>query len=280
MAILALSNSNNGLYCSKWKFNFENILKKENFPIKDNSILFKNDNLADIQNLTCVKFLKNFEILTFGTNNAKLKIVKLKDNYANIELVQEIKLKDDSVCVNNIIEYNKNKTLIIADEKHILVFEKNENDNNYNTYIEKKDINTGNKTYIIKIDEHTLAAFICPNIIKFYTVDNYEFKETIINDIKSDINLNNQKQFKMMNLIGKNNNILAVCSNEHSIYMIDINEKKLIKNCIFEGYNNNFISILKLYDDYTLLFDSTNNLIITQIQMKEEKCEDLKFISR
>ena len=124
-----------------------------------------------------------------------------------------------------------------------------------------------------------MAAFICPNIIKFYTVDNYEFKEIILNEIKSDINSNNQKQFKMMNIIGKNNNILAVCSNEHSIYMIDINEKKLIKNCIFEGYNNNFISILKLYDDYTLLFDSTNNLIITQIQMKEEKCEDLKFIS-
>ena len=36
---------------------------------------------------------------------------------------------------------------------------------------------------------------------------------------------------------------------------------------------------MKLYDDYILLLDSTNNLILTQIQMKEEKVEDLKFVS-
>ena len=312
ISLLAMSNSNNGLYCSKWKINEQlpinppQIDKNLGMPIgmvetinqqppppplaiiispnlasvlkKENSIVFNNNNLADIQNLTCLNILKENEVFCFGTNNAKLKIIKLKDNFSNIELIQEINLKNDSVCVNSIVQYNQNKTLIISDEKHILVFENNEEDINFSTYIEKKDINTGNKTYIIKIDEHTLAAFIYPNIVKFYNINNYEFGETVINDIKADINLNNQKQFKMMNLIGKNKNILGICSNEHSIYLIDINEKKLIKNCTFEGYNNNFVSIIKYYEDYVLLLDSSNNLILTQLP-KKEKIEDLNFVA-
>ena len=277
ISVLALSNSNNGLYCSKWKYKFDNTFKIEEYLKKENSVLFDNNKLADIQNITCLKIMKNNEFLCFGTNNAKLKIIKLKDNYSNIELIQELALKGDSVCINNIVEFNNNKTLITSDEKHILVFEKNEEDNNYNTYNEKKDINTENKTYILKVDEHTLAAFIYPNIIKFYNIDNYEFKETVINEIKSDINLSDQKQFKMMNLIGKNNNILGVCSNEHSIYLIDINDKKLIKNCTFEGYNNNFVSISKFNDDNVLLLDSNKNLLLCKLEMKEDKVDDLKL---
>ena len=282
LSLLAFSNSNNGLYCTQLKVNIEKIfenIKKEEMFTKENPVTFTNDNLADIQNITCLKVLKNGEIYCYGTNNSKFKIFKLKDNFGSIELVQEINLKDDSVCVNNIVEYNQNKTLIISDEKHIIVFEKNEDDNNYNTYAEKKDINTGNKTYIIKVDEHTLAAFIMPNIIKFYTVDNYEFAETVVNEITSDVNSNNQKQFKMMNIIGENNNILGVCSKEHSIYLIDINEKKLIKNCSFEGYENNFVSISKLNENKVLLLDSTNNLILAELEQNEGKIQDLKFVS-
>jgi hypothetical protein len=285
MPFLVFSNSDNGLYCSKWIYSFENIIKthkKEEILKRNKSNVFNNDNLADIQNISCLKILKNGEIYCLGTNNAKLKIVKLKDDYSNIELVQEINVKDDSTCINNIIDYNQNKNLIISDEKHIIAYEKNVDDNNYNTYAEKKVIDTGNKTYIIKLDEHNLAAFIYPNVIKLYNVDNYEFAEVaenVINEIKSDVNSNNKKQFKMMNILGENNNILGVCSNEHSIYLIDINEKKLIKNCLFEGYNDNFVSVLKFYDDYVFLLDSNNNLILAQVQFKEEKVNDLKFIS-
>ena len=278
ISFLALANSSNGLYCSKWKLILQDILKKDKeFFKKENSVMFNNDKIADIQNLTCIKSLEKSSIYCFGTNNSKLKIIKLKDNYSNIELVHEIPLKDDSVCVNSIIEYNQNKTLIISDEKHIIAFEKTD-EGGYNTYTEKKDINTGNKTYIMKIDEHTLAAFICPDIIKFYNIDNYEFTETVINEIKSEVNSNNQKQFKMMNLIGENNNILAVCSNEHSIYIIDTVEKKLIKNCVFEGYENNFVSVVKYNNDHVLLLDSTNNLILTKIEKNEDKVSDLKFV--
>ena len=279
LSIFALSYSSNGLYFSIWKLNLDILAEKDNFSSKkENSVVLNNNNLDDIQNITCLKILKQSEIIIFGTNNAKLKIIKIKDNYTNIELVQELSLKGDSSNVNNILELNQNKTIIISDEKHILVFEKNEDDNNYNTYNEKKDINTGNKTYVIKIDEQNICAFIYPNIIKFYNIDNYEFQETVINDIKSDLNCNNQKEFKMMNIIGKNNNILAVCSNEHSIYIIDIHEKKLIKNCVFEGYNDNFVSVLKLNDDYVLLMDSNNNVLLTKVQYKEEKVDDLTQI--
>ena len=278
ISFLALSNSSNGLYCSKWNLILQDILKKDKeFFKKENSVMFNNEKIADIQNLTCIKSLEKSSIYCFGTKNSKLKIIKLKDNYSNIELVHEIPLKDDSVCVNSIVEFNQNKTLIISDEKHILAFEKTD-EGGYNTYAEKKDINTGNKTYILKIDEHTLAAFIAPNIIKFYNIDNYEFAETVINEIKSDVNSNNQKQFKMMDLIGENNNILAVCSNEHSVYIIDTVEKKLIKNCVFEGYDNNFVSVVKYNNDHVLLLDSTNNLILTKIEKNEDKVSDLKFV--
>ena len=39
------------------------------------------------------------------------------------------------------------------------------------------------------------------------------------------------------------------------------------------------MSVLIFYDDYALLLDSNNNLILAQIQFKEEKVNDLKFIS-
>ena len=138
ISILALANSSNGLVCSKWKCKLDNNFKTEEFLKKENSVVFDNNKLADIQNLSCLQFLKNSEIICFGTNNAKLKIIKLIDNYANIELVQELAPKEDSVCINNIVEFNQSKTIITSDEKHILVFEKNEDDNNYNTYNEKK----------------------------------------------------------------------------------------------------------------------------------------------
>ena len=221
--------------------------------------------------------LKQNEIYCFGTNNAKLKIFKYLEDFTKIELVQDINLKNDSSCVNSIEEFNNNKTLIISDDKHILAFEKNEEDNNFNTYAEKKDIPLENKGYIIKVDEHNLAA-LTNNSLKFYNIDNYEFTETVINEIKYEINSSNQKEYKIMGIIGNENNVLGICSNEHSIYLIDINEKKLIKSCTFEGYENNFVSISKFYEDYVLLLDSTNNLILAQLQKKEEKAEDLKFV--
>ena len=279
ISVLGISNSNNGLYCSSWKVNLENESNIFDCFKKENSVLFNNDNLQDINYLTCLKMLKDNEIYCFGTNNGKFKIFKFIENYTKVELVQDIKIKDDSSCINNIVEYNNNKTLITSDEKHILVFEKNEDDNNFNTYTEKKDIALDNKAYIIKVDEHNLAALIYSNnLLKFYTIDNYEFAEIVVNEIKCEINSSNQKQYKIMGLIGSENNVLGICSNEHSIYLIDINEKKLIKNCTFEGYENNYVSISKFYDDYVLLLDSTNNFILAQIQKNEAKVEDLKFV--
>ena len=123
-----------------------------------------------------------------------------------------------------------------------------------------------------------MAAFIYPNKIKFYNVDNYEFTETTLNEIESEVNSNNQKQFKMMDLIGENNSTLIVCSNEHSVYIIDSTEKKLIKNCVFEGYDNNFVSVTKYNADHVLLLDSINNLLLVKIQKNEDKIIDLKLV--
>ena len=46
-------------------------------------------------------------------------IVKLKDNFANIELLQDIKLPES--CANNIEIFNGGQSLIVANGKKILI---------------------------------------------------------------------------------------------------------------------------------------------------------------
>ena len=151
-----------------------------------------------------------------------------------------------------------------------------------------------------------------------------------------------------MNLVGKNNDILAICSTEHNIYLINLgekeekeekinyercksnfndwfkkhsskeqNEKKQIINSEINkefdkeesiiktnenkmNYNdiisfqprkkfcigsyslnecqNNFVSIMKCYDDYILILDNTNKVIVSLIESDEEKIEKIKYI--
>ena len=205
----------------------ENKIFKDLFEIKEISKL-NNSNLNNIQNITHLIPLKDNDIYCIGTNNSKLMIIKLKDNFTNIELLQDIDMPES--CVNNIEIFNGGQSLIVANGKHILLYELKENNNNFNTYELKKDITTENDTYILKIDFNTIAAFISPNIIRFYYISNNEFiiiKE--LKDINFEISSNNQKQFKTMNLVGKDNNIIAICSNEHNVYLIDLSDKKVKK---------------------------------------------------
>ena len=133
--LLALSNSNKGLYHSYWQLKLD-IFGVKFTSEKNYSTIYNNESLADIQNITCLNILcrnESFFIIIFATNNAKLKIIRLDSGSNNIELIQELALKEDSGCINSILEFNQNKTIIISDEKHILVFEKNEDDDNYKT---------------------------------------------------------------------------------------------------------------------------------------------------
>ena len=169
--------------------------------------------------------LKKNDIFCLGTNNSKLMIIKLKDDFSSIELIQEINLPDS--CVNNIEIFNNGHILIVANGKHILAYESKEDDNDFKTYELKKDINLENNTYILKLDYERIAAFISQDIIRIYNLKNYEFINTKeINNIKCDITSANQKQYKMMNLVGKNNDILAICSNDKNIYLIELGIKK------------------------------------------------------
>ena len=200
-----------------------------------------NSNLNNIQNITHLIPLKDNDIYCIGTNNSKLMIIKLKDNFTNIELLQDIDMPES--CVNNIEIFNGGQSLIVANGKHILLYELKENNNNFNTYELKKDITTENDTYILKIDLNTIASFISPNIIRFYYISNNEFiiiKE--LKDINFEISSNNQKQFKTMNIVGKDNNIIAICSNEHNVYLIDLSDKKVKKLEInYERCSSNYV---------------------------------------
>ena len=82
---------------------------------------FNNSNINNIQNITHISPLRNNDIICLGTNNSKLLIIKLKNNFSNIELIQEINLVDP--CVNTIEIFNKGQTLLVSNEKHILLYE-------------------------------------------------------------------------------------------------------------------------------------------------------------
>ena len=247
---LYLTYSNAGVCCNS--INIAKPTEIKNDENKKEQIIFEslieineiskltNSNLNNIQNITFLNFIQKNDILCIGTNNSKLMIVKLKDNFANIELLQDIKLPES--CANNIEIFNGGQSLIVANGKHILLYELKEDNNNFNTYELKKDINTDNNSYILKIDSNNIAAFISPNIIRFYCIKNNEFFITKeLKDIKCEITSANQKQYKTMNLIGKNNDILAICSNEHNIYLIDLSIKKEKKEEIhYERCSGNF----------------------------------------
>ena len=217
---------------------------------------FDNNKLGNIQNITNLKVLRKNDLFCIGTNNSKLMIIKLKDNFSSIELVQEINLPDS--CVNNIEIFNYGRTLIVSNDKHILAYELKEDDNDFKTYELKKDINLENNTYILKIDNDRLAAFISPDIIRIYNIKNYEFivsKE--INNIKCEITSSNQKQYKLMNLVGKNNDILAICSNEKNIFLIEFRIKE-DKNGN-EEYSNNFERAPSDYNNWFLKHSMNKN---------------------
>ena len=357
-SFINLYYDNNGLHYNKIKLNIENKNPNKIFEVQGISN-FDNSNINNIQNITNLSPLNKNDIYCAGTNNSKLMIIKLKDDYKNIELIQDIDLPES--CVNNIEIFNEGRTIIVANEKHILLFKLKEDNNNFNSYEQKKDLNTENNTYIKKIDSKNIAAFISPNIINFYSIINDELVlNKTINDIKCEINSKNQKQYKPMNLVGKNNDILAICSTEHNIYLIDLakkeeieaelnyerctrnfedwfkkhsskeqnekaqlinseinkeadkvesvpksNENKMnytdwfkshsknnniislqsrkkfgIINCSINECQNNFVSIMKCYDDYMLILDNTNKLIITLIERNEEKIQKLKYIEK
>ena len=68
----------------------------------------------------------------------------------------------------------------------------------------------------------------------------------------------------------KNNNIISLQSRK----------KFGIINCSINECQNNFVSIMKCYDDYMLILDNTNKLIITLIERNEEKIQKLKYIEK
>ena len=223
-SFIYLSYTNNGLRCDKINLKIDDANLDEMLQIKNLSN-FNNYNLANIQNITHLSMLKKNDIFCVGTNNSKLMIIKLKDNFSAIELIQKINLPDS--CVNNIEIFNNDHILIVANGKHILAYESKEDDNDFKTYVLKKDINLENNTYILKLDYERIVAFISQDIIRIYNLKNYEFIITKeINNIKCDITSANQKQYKMMNLVGKNNDILAICSNDKNIYLIELGIKK------------------------------------------------------
>ena len=349
--------TNSGLSIKKINLNLD--LKKGLIFDINNISTLNNDKLNNLQNITHFGMIKKNEIFCIGTNNSTAMIIKLKDNFSNVELLQEINLTDS--CVNNLEIYNQGKTLIIANEKHILLYELKEDNNNFNSYELKKDINTENNTYILKINEQSFAAFISPNTVKIYDIINNDFIEKkVFDNIKCDINSTNQKQYKLMNLVGKNKNIISICSNEHNIYLINTNikqeinkgetskinyerysgdynswfskhssankeenkinlnselskkietselninsnnnqnkkieygdwfkvhcknkinnKKNILVNCTMNECNNNFVSVISCYDDYIMLLDNSNKVIISKINMIDDEIENLQYI--
>ena len=49
-------------------------------------------------------------------------------------------------------------------------------------------------------------------------------------------------------------------------------------NCTLNECLNNFVSVIKCYDDYLLFLDNTNKIIVSLIGKKYDNIEKLKFI--
>ncbi len=115
------------------------------------------------------------------------------------------------------------------------------------------------------------AAYIGDNTIRFY---NNEFSEIgKIDNIKSTLN--------PLSLCVFNNEILGVVGKEnHSIYLIDINNKKLIKEVNFENFTSDYLSLSVLLDNTIIANDSSKNCLhLKLVKNIENNDYDLKLIN-
>ena len=224
------------------------------------------NDIEDSNNVNCIKILRDNSIVLCCFEKPKIIILKIENNTAN--LIQTLDGSSYS-CGEfyNCFEFDYDK-LVTSSQQNIIIWKRESNNNSFEYY---NKISTNYNTNIVYINDLMFAAYVSDNTIRFY---NNEFSEIgKIDNIKS--------AFDPLSLCVINNEILGVVGREnHSIYLIDINNKKLIKESNFENYNSDFLSLSVLLDNTIIANDSSKNCLHLKLVKNSENNEyDLKLIN-
>ena len=202
--------------------------------------------IEDSNNVNCVKILKDNSIILCCSNKPKIIILKIENNTANV-----IQILDGSSysCGQfyNCFEFDYDK-LVTSSQQNIIIWKRASN----NLFEYHNNISTNNNTNIAYINDLMFVAYVGDNTIRFYNKDFSEIGK--IDNIKS--------AFDPLSLCTLNNEILGVVGrNNHSIYLIDINNKKLIKEANFENFTSDYLSLSVLLDNTIIVNDSSQNCL-------------------
>ena len=221
--------------------------------------------IEDSNNVNCIKILRDNSIVLCCSDKPKIIILKIENNTANV--IQN--LDGSSFSCNqfyNCFEFDYDK-LVTSSQQNIIIWKRGSE----NLFEYSKQISTNNNTNIVYINDLMFAAYIGDNTIRFY---NNEFSEIgKIDNIKSTLN--------PLSLCVFNNEILGVVGKEnHSIYLIDINNKKLIKEVNFENFTSDYLSLSVLLDNTIIANDSSKNCLhLKLVKNIENNDYDLKLIN-
>ena len=182
------------------------------------------------------------------------KIIRIKIEYNKAELIQV--LDGNNYCSEFYNCFEFNDTLVSSTDKGIIIWDKKDNLYNF-----KLNISIENPTNIVFINENLFAANdIGKKDLIFY---DYNFKEiSRIGNIQTGI------EPLRMTMISKK--ILAICSTQNSsIYLIDTENKKLIKEVIINGYNSQYYCISSLLDSTIIVNDSSDRCLHLELENKD-----------
>ncbi len=222
--------------------------------------------IEDSNNVNFIKILRDNSIVLCCFEKPKIIILKIENNTAN--LIQTLDGSSYS-CGEfyNCFEFDYDK-LVTSSQQNIIIWKRESNNNSFEYY---NKISTNYNTNIVYINDLMFAAYVSDNTIRFY---NNEFSEIgKIDNIKS--------AFDPLSLCALNNEILGVVGrNNHSIYLIDINNKKLIKEANFENYTSDYLSLSVLLDNTIIVNDSSQNCLhLRLVKNIENNDYDLKLIN-
>ena len=184
-------------------------------------------NINRIEKIDGANCVNNHYVLKDNTNVfccLKLKIIRIKINYDITELIQN--LERDKYCSQFYNCFEFNNSLVSSTDKGIIIWKKKR------LYIFKLNISIGNITNISFINENIFSSNNIPKGELIFYDNNYK-------EILKIENIFTWIDPLRMAMINKN--ILAIYRPENnSIYLIDIINKKLIKEDTLKDYNSKY----------------------------------------
>ena len=219
--------------------------------------------IKDSNQVNCIKTLKDNSIILCCCTPKIIRLTIIKNEAKVIEILDGSSYNCQQFY--NVIEFDYNK-LIASTNTNIIIWEKKSD----NKYSYKQNISTGSETNLVYINENIFVAHVNDNTIRFYDKN---FKETgsRVSNVTS--------RFEPLMMTMLNDELLGVCgSGNYTIYLININSRKIIKEVKFENYSSDYISISTLLDS-SIVINNMDKVCFHVKLIKEKNNYDLKIIS-